>query len=315
MSTGAHRRRPIYVETLIRASIDRIWEATQQPDQHERWDVRFGRISYLPRGEGEPQRFTYATTVVPGVTIAGTGESLGDRDRADGTRWSGLRFWAEDPRSIIASGAGYWRYIPTRDGVRFLTRYDYRPRWGRLGELIDRWMFRPLFGWATAWSFDRLRLWLETDARPEQTRDQALAHAVAVSGLAAGFAYQGLVPKILKLDAREIAIWRSFGVAPHHARRAVRAAGAAEVALAAAMVARSNDRWPFALALAAMPTLAIGAAKGDRSLFTEAFNPASLGLAVAALAGVVLATTEGRPSGRRPLRRPRDAQPDVDGLP
>jgi hypothetical protein len=87
---------------------------------------------------------------VPGVTIAGTGRSLGDRDRADGTRWSGLKFWATDRRSIIDTGAGYWRYIPTDDGVRFLTRYNYRPRWGRLGELIDRWAFRPLFGWATA---------------------------------------------------------------------------------------------------------------------------------------------------------------------
>ena len=123
-----------------------------------------------PRVDGEPQRFTYATTVAPGVTIAGTGESLGDRDRPDGTRWSGLRFWAADRRSIIDAGAGYWRYVPTDDGVRFLTRYDYRPRWGRFGELLDRTLFRPLFGWATAWSFDRLRLWLEDGTPPERTR-------------------------------------------------------------------------------------------------------------------------------------------------
>jgi hypothetical protein len=56
-------------------------------------------ISYLPSINGEPQRFTYATTVAPRLT--GTGESLGDRDRADGTRWSGLRFWAADRRSVI----------------------------------------------------------------------------------------------------------------------------------------------------------------------------------------------------------------------
>ena len=75
---------------------------------------------------------------LPGFTVAGTGESLGDRDRPDGTRWSGLKFWADDRRSIIDAGAGYWRYVPTDDGVRFLTRYDYRPRWGRFGELVDR---------------------------------------------------------------------------------------------------------------------------------------------------------------------------------
>ncbi len=119
----------------------------------------------------------------PGVTIAGTGESLGDRDRADGTRWSGLKFWAADRRSIIAAGAGYWRYVPTGDGVRFLTRYDYRPRWGSLGEQIDRWLFRPVFGWATAWSFDRLRLWLERGVAPERSRNRAVIHAAAAVGL------------------------------------------------------------------------------------------------------------------------------------
>jgi hypothetical protein len=242
MSATHRRRRPIYVESRICARIDRVWDATQQPDQHQRWDVRFGAITYLPRAEGEPQQFTYATTIAPGVTVAGTGESLGDRDRPDGTRWSGLRFWANDRRSIIEAGAGWWRYIPGDDAVRFLTRYDYRPRWGRLGELIDRWAFRPLFGWATAWSFDRLRLWLEDGIPPEKARNQAIAHGCAVAGLAAVFAFHGLVPKPWQRDA-------------------------------------------------------------------------SLGLAVAALAGVALATNDGRPSGRRPLRRPPDRQPDVGDLP
>lgn len=163
------RRRPIYVECRIRAPMEDVWSATQDPSRHARWDVRFGEICYLPRLDGEPQRFTYSTQVLPGVKIAGTGESLGDRSRPDGTRWSGLRFWAEDRRSIIEAGAGYWRYIPTEDGVRFLTRYDYRPRWGRAGETLDRWLFRPVFGWATAWSFDRLRLWLEEDIPPERS--------------------------------------------------------------------------------------------------------------------------------------------------
>jgi hypothetical protein len=95
----------------------------------------------------------------------------------------------------------------------------------------------------------------------------------------------------------------------------VRAVGAAEAAFAVVTVARSNKRWPFVIALAAMPTLAIGAAKADRSILTKVFNPASLGLAVAALAGVALATKEGRPSGRRPLRRAPDRQPAVEELP
>lgn len=310
--TARPRRKPIYVESRVRAPIDRLWEATQDPARHQRWDVRFGRIDSLPRVDGEPQRFTYATTIGPGFTVAGTGESLGDRDRPDGTRWSGLTFRADDRRSIIDHGSGYWRYLPTDDGVRFLTRYDYRPRWGRVGEALDRRAFRPLFGWATAWSFDRLRLWLEDGTPPERSRDLAVAHAAAVVGLAGVFAYQGVVPKLWKVDRDEVAIWRGLGLGPSGARRAVRAAGAVEAVFAVVTVARSDRRWPSVVALAAMPALAVGAAVSDRSILRRAFNPASLGVAVAALAGVALATRDGRPSGRRPLRTPPDRQPDPE---
>ncbi len=83
---------------------------------------------------------------------------------------------------------------------------------------------------------------------------------------------------------------------------------------AVATVAASDERWPFVIAIAAMPALAIGAGTADRSILTRAFNPASLGVAVVALGGVALATREGRPSGRRALRRAPDRQPDVEEL-
>ncbi len=314
-SSPTRRRRPIYVESRIRASMDDLWDRTQNPGQHQRWDVRFGTIEYLPADDDGTQRFTYATTVAPGVTVGGTGESLGDRNRPDGTRWSGLKFWATDRRSIIDAGAGYWRYVPTDDGVRFLTRYDYRPRWGRLGELVDKHVFRPAFGWATAWSFDRLRLWLEEGIAPERSRDLAAAHAMAISGMAGVWLYQGIVPKLWKSDAGEVAIWEGLGLSRRGATRVVRATGLAEVGFAAMTVTLASRRWPFVLTAAAMPVLATGAALTDRTAMTKAFNPASLNLAMAALAGVAVATTEGRPSGRTPLRQAPDRQPDVGDLP
>lgn len=309
------RRRPIYVESRIHAEMDELWAATQDPELHQRWDLRFGEISYDPPVDGEPQRFTYATTVAPGVTIGGTGESLGERDRPDGSRWSGLRFWADDSRSIIAAGAGYWRYVPTEGGIRFLTRYDYRPRWGGVGEVLDRWAFRPVFGWATAWSFDRLRLWLEDGVAPERSRDQAVAHAAAVAGLAGVWLYQGLVPKLWKADAGEVAIWRGLGLGPSAARVAVRAVGVVEVALGLATIAGRRRKALFAVTAAAMPALVVGAGVTDRSSLTRAFNPVSLNWAVAALAVVALATGDGLPSGRTPLRAAPDRQPDVGQLP
>ncbi len=107
--------------------------------------------------------------------MRGTGESVGEREGETGARTSALRFWSDDPRSLIRSGSGYWRYVPTGDGIRFLTRYDYEPRFGAAGRVFDRLAFRPLLGWATAWSFDRLRLWLEEGIEPERSRRLARA--------------------------------------------------------------------------------------------------------------------------------------------
>ncbi|MFD5570075.1 hypothetical protein [Streptomyces cadmiisoli] len=158
----------LYIEARIRADLDELWARTQEPSRHRRWDLRFTEIDPLPRAEGEAQHFRYATRVLPFLKIAGTGVCAGEKERPDGTRTSALRFSSPHPLSLIAEGGGYWRYVPDGDGVRFLTGYDYRPRWGRCGALADRLLLRPLMGWATAWSFDRLRLWLERGITPER---------------------------------------------------------------------------------------------------------------------------------------------------
>lgn len=158
----------LYIETRVRADLETLWERTQEPAEHQRWDLRFTEIDYLPRTEGEPQRFRYATRVLPFLAVAGTGVSAGERHRAGGDRVSALRFASPHPLSLLEEGSGYWRYVPAADGIRFLTGYDYRPRWGRFGRAADRLVFRPLMGWATAWSFDRLRLWCERGVTPER---------------------------------------------------------------------------------------------------------------------------------------------------
>lgn len=173
----------LYVEAHIAADLDELWARTQEPSQHQRWDLRFTEIDYLPQVPGEPQHFRYGTRVLPFLTIAGTGISAGEKRREDGTRTSALRFSSPHPLSLLQEGSGYWRYVPTPDGgIRFLTGYDYRPRWGRFGALADRIVFRPLMGWATAWSFDRLRLWLERGITPERQLLHALAEVAVRLG-------------------------------------------------------------------------------------------------------------------------------------
>lgn len=162
------RDRALYVEILIDAPIERVWELTQDPSSHVRWDARFTTIRPLKtRGDGA-QEFAYELDL--GVhTIRGTGVSLGTRNGREGERTSALIFDSGDALSPLGHGRGYWRYIPTEHGVRFLTGYDYEPGWGPLGRLLDPVVTRPFVWWLTAWSFDRLRIWAEQGVEPEQT--------------------------------------------------------------------------------------------------------------------------------------------------
>jgi len=166
-------RRALYVEARIEAPLDEVWRLTQTPQLHSRWDLRFSRIAPEPvsadavGATDRPTSFRYERRI-PFHTIHGTGVSLGDRDSQNGSRTSALVFSTPDPVSPLASGRGYWRYIPNDDGsTRFITGYDYEPFAGRIGKLLDRIVTRRLVWWMTAWSFDRLRIWAETGTPPE----------------------------------------------------------------------------------------------------------------------------------------------------
>ena len=295
----------IYVEILVRVPMDTLWSHTQIPALHERWDLRFSRIEYLPlTGDHAPQRFRYATRIGFGLEVSGNGETTGQRDLPDGSSTSALTFVSDAPLSIIREGSGYWKYIPTPDGVRFLTWYDYRTRFGAAGAVLDRFVFRPLIGWATAWSFDRLRLWLEEHVDPRVAARQTLIHVAARLALAVVFAYQGFVPKLLVRDGDEIAMIAAAGGPPQAIAPAVTALGFAEIALAAVLLVRWSAAWPVWLSLIAMPIATIGVATSSPAFFKAAFNPFSLNVCVAALAAIDLFVIGGVPFAGRCRRRP-----------
>jgi len=156
-------RGPIFVSAPIRADLDRVWELTQDPAAHARWDLRFSRIQPLDTLPDGTVRFRYERRL-PGHTIRGTGTSIGELIRPDGTRTSALRFTTSDRLSPLRDGRGFWRYRPTAQGVLFETGYDYLPGWGTV---LDRLVMRRLIVWMTAWSFDRLRIWAERGEEPE----------------------------------------------------------------------------------------------------------------------------------------------------
>lgn len=307
------RRRSIYVETRIRGSLDDLWRRTQCPELHERWDLRFTSITYLKRrDDAAPQRFRYATRVGFGVEIEGWGETVGER-LGDGERVSALRFGADDPRSLIRSGSGYWRYEQIEDGVRFLTAYDYEVRGGAIGRVVDRILFRPVLGWATAWSFDRLRLWIEAGMEPGRTARRAVIHGLSATVIAFVWMWEGIVPKLAGPHPDEIAMLLATGVPEAWTNPLAYVAGAVEVAFGLAFVPCAGRRWPWLLTILAMAGSATGVVLTSSHLAAAPFNPVTLNVSVAALAMVGLLALPDLPSARRCLRRaPRKSGSKAD---
>ncbi|HEX7780789.1 MAG TPA: DoxX-like family protein [Vicinamibacterales bacterium] len=296
----------IYVEIVIRAPMDALWAHTQVPALHERWDLRFSEITYLPRSsDSDPQRFRYTTRMGWGLEVAGEGETLGQRELNDGGATSALRFASDDRISLIREGRGYWKYVPTAQGIRFLTSYDYGTRFGAAGRVFDRCVFRPLMGWATAWSFDRLRLWLEKSVDPALALRQTLVHCMARLALVSVFAYQGLVPKLILRHSDEIAMFGDLGVPVAPGRFLLAALGVSELILAAVLLIGWCRRWPAWICLASMTLATIVVGVSSPQFFGSAFNAFSLNLAVASLAVIDLLVLAAVPSASRCLRRPR----------
>ena len=294
----------IYVEILIRGAMDEVWRRTQDPKLHERWDLRFSQIEYLPRLPGEAQKFLYATRIGAGLRISGEGESVGERDDSSGQRTSALKFWSNDPKSLIESGSGYWQYVPCDQGIRFLTSYDYRTRFGMIGRIIDRLAFRPLIGWATAWSFDSLRLWIEQEIPPEATRNRALIYCLARLTVASIWLYHGLVPKLLYHNPDELRMLTDAGVTSPHLLSIVSLFGCLEVGLALILVLFWKARWPLWCTITAMVAATVAVSINSPSYLTAAFNPLTLNLAVTALAVTGLLASENLPTANNCLRRP-----------
>jgi hypothetical protein len=303
-----HGRVSIYVEIEIRAAMEDVWARTQDPNEHVRWDLRFTDIAYLPRpNEAEPQRFTYATRLAFGLKIEGTGETIGERNSLDGSRASALKFWSDDVKSLITEGAGYWRYVPTPNGVRFLTSYDYRVRYGFVGRIFDMLVFKPLMGWATAWSFDRLRLWLERGTTPEDSLRFAIVGAVSRIAVGAVWLYQGLVPKIILRHPDELAMLTDAGVPAATAMMTATTVGWLEVAMGLAVIFFSN-RWLLVATVLLMMGATLGVAFHSPRYLGAAFNPVSLNLLMAALAFVGIVAGERAPSAGRCKRRPSEGK-------
>ncbi|MDE0428245.1 MAG: DoxX-like family protein [Caldilineaceae bacterium] len=300
----------IYVEISIRGTLDELRRRTQVPVLHERWDLRFTSIEYLERADDSPvQLFRYSTRIGFGRKIEGWGEMVGERLDAN-ARASALKFGSDDPRSLISSGFGYWKFEQIGEELRFVTGFDYDVRWGLIGRVFDCLFFRPLLGWATAWSFDRLRLWIEQEKEPQQAARQALIHAVAATALAFLWTWQGLVPKLWALHSAEVELSLATGIPESMAPWLLRVLGAAEVVFGLAYPFFARRGWPWLLTAGSMAVGLLVVLTAAPDLVQGPFSPLVLNFSMAALAVIGLMSLRDLPSARRCLRRPTKEQPE-----
>lgn len=224
------------------------------------------------------------------------------RSERSGERTSALRFWSADRKSLIREGSGYWRYAPTETGIRFITQYDYKVRFGVAGRVLDL-AFRPLLALATAWSFDRLRLWLERDIDPAVSFERSATHWAARLSLAFIWLYHGIIPKLLA-PAGEVALATRTGVPPSLAPTFVFAAAAFEIALGLALLLVRDPRPLLALSTVLAIGLAIVTSALAPELLVAPFQPVTLGVAMAGLALAAALAGRDLPEARRCRREP-----------
>jgi hypothetical protein len=170
--------RKIVVEALIPASVETVWERTQEPELHVAWDIRFDQISYAGRkDERGYELLDYRTGIGFGVSVRGYGHYL----QTTKLRHSSFEFDSKDWKSLIRNGRGIWLYEPRNGATYFKTVYDYDVRHGILGQLVDRFVFRRVLQLATEWGFETLRQWCAGDRSvlgPRRSRKAFIAFFV-----------------------------------------------------------------------------------------------------------------------------------------
>ncbi|WP_127592367.1 DoxX-like family protein [Paenibacillus lautus] len=299
------KRKPIYVELDIQTDMEKLWTLTQRPELHQQWDLRFSEIHYLPKADSDIQQFLYKTRIGFGLEATGTGAAKTAVHPKTGNRISVLRFGSDQRCSLIREGSGYWKYADKGGGIiSFSTQYDYKTRFGMAGEWFDRLLFRPLFGAATAWSFDVLRLWAEKDIPPSATIPKALIHALSVLMLVILWCYEGLVPKLLFPEAGELDLLRQSGLAGGQEGLVLTFLGITEIGVGLLTLLFHKSRLWYRLQILLLSVLMLGAWMTAPQLMKAPFNPLTLSGSMMGLCFMALLSAADLPSAYRPARRP-----------
>ena len=293
------KNKPIYVETSISSDMEKVWEASQNPQLHEQWDLRFSSITYLPKKDKEPQLFEYKTNIGFGFSISGWGKSVGTFHAKDDSRTSSLHFGTDQMISPIKEGKGYWKYEPEQDGIKFFTQYDYDVRFGALGKMIDRVLFRPMMGWATALSFDVFKRWLEKGDTPSNQYIRFFSHWLITILFFFVWVYHGLVPKLILMHPEEVSMTQGMlPLSVNEAQNIVSTAGVIEIIFGLLWLLYSNKRRLLKIQVVVFPLLTLSTLIGDATVFGDPFNPLTFNLTLFVLSVIGLLVSRDIPTAK-----------------
>src|SRR5690606_3359569 len=195
-------------------------------------------------------------------------------------------------------------YIPENGGVKFLTWYDYQTRHGFFGKLIDQFLFRPLIDWATAWSFDALKMWLERGQHPRLSKTLLFVLMLSNFLISLTWLYHGIVPKLMFMETGELEMLTASGLFTGFEKEGVYAAGIAEILFGLAFL--FFGRWRILHYLNIFALLALGgiALVAKPEVFLAPFNPATTSFGVIGLSVIVLSLRKFTPSATNCKRKP-----------
>ncbi|BCD22800.1 membrane protein [Bacillus cereus] len=296
-------KKPIYVSAEMNTTMEKLWKYTQEPHIHTEWDARFTEISYVEKKEGEPQKFSYKTKIGFGLEIAGEGEAIGEIRKETGERISSLKFWTDNTLSLIQIGRGYWKYTPRKEHIHFETQYDYDTRFGRIGNVIDFYMFRPLLGWATAWSFDALKLWLEKGLHPRLLIRRTMTYWLVCFLFAFVWMYQGIFPKIIFSHPEEMKMLSAIIDSTGNSIAILKVIGMLEIIFGIIWLFPVPKQKLFILHIFMLIALTIVAGFTNIASFTKPFNPITLNLLLIGLSIVGYINSFDLPSAKNCKRK------------
>lgn len=299
------KRISLYIETKIKCDIDTLWIYTQDPAIHQKWDLRFTEIKYLPKEKpADPQKFLYSTKIGFGIKVNGIGESVATKIKENGERTSVLKFSSDSKLSIIKQGSGYWKYIPESDGIKFFTGYDYETRWGTFGKMVDKFIFRRIMIWATALSFDCLKNWIEKGLHPKQAINAQLTVLLSSIALSLVWIYQGLIPKLLFADTGEIELLKQSGLFTGNEKTILTFIGWAEI-LFGLIILFVHQKSIHVINIIALLLLSAAAILSNARIFIFPFNPFSLNISMIAISMIAILNIRYLPKTSNCITKPK----------